>query len=193
MAHIRLIVGLGNIGSQYQGTRHNAGEWFLTSLSTQLNAPLKLQPKFHGYIGAGIIQGQKVLLLYPATYMNKSGLAVAAVSRFYKIAADEILIAHDELDLPSGAIRLKKSGGHGGHNGLRDIEKALGSRNFYRLRIGISHPQDREKVLGYVLGKPAVDDKITIDSAIERAISYIDDIVALEHEKVMNQLHCKAE
>ncbi len=123
--------------------------------------------------------------------MNKSGLAVGAIANFYKIAAHEILVAHDELDLPAGDIRLKQSGGHGGHNGLRDIERALGSRDFFRMRIGIDHPGDRNKVISYVLGKPPVEDKIEIDHAIDRAISYLDDIILFKHQGVMNQLHRK--
>ncbi|WP_119344298.1 aminoacyl-tRNA hydrolase [Facilibium subflavum] len=191
MSKIRLIAGLGNIGQEYEGTRHNAGEWFLHKLADELAIDMNLQTKFHGFVGQFIYQGQKCFLLYPNTYMNKSGLAVARLANFYKITPQEILVAHDELDLPCGQLRLKKSGGHGGHNGLRDIEAQLGSRDFYRLRIGIGHPGHQSKVVSYVLNKPSLENKIEIDQAIDRAIFYIDDIIQGNHQMVMNKLHQK--
>ncbi|WP_440617254.1 aminoacyl-tRNA hydrolase [Cysteiniphilum sp. 6C5] len=191
MAQIKLIVGLGNIGSQYKGTRHNAGQWLLDAVADKLNLTLTSDGKFHGATAQTQIGVNKLWLLYPHTFMNKSGLAVSKLAQFYKIAPDEILVAHDELDLACGQIRLKKGGGHGGHNGLRDIDVSLGTRDYHRLRIGINHPGDRNKVVGYVLGKPSLDDKIAIDHGITRAISYLDDIIQGNHQRVMNELHQK--
>ncbi|MDA0911212.1 MAG: aminoacyl-tRNA hydrolase, partial [Proteobacteria bacterium] len=156
MTQIKLIVGLGNIGSQYEGTRHNAGQWFLEAAADKLNLTLTSDSKFHGATAQTQIGAHKLWLLYPHTFMNKSGLAVSKLAQFYKIMPDEILVAHDELDLPCGQIRLKKGGGHGGHNGLRDIDTSIGTRDYHRLRIGIDHPGDRNKVVGYVLGKPSL-------------------------------------
>ncbi len=191
MTHIKLIVGLGNIGSQYEGTRHNAGQWFLEAVADKLNLALVSDNKFHGAVAQIPIGTNKLWLLYPHTFMNKSGLAVSKLTQFYKIMPDEILVAHDELDLPCGQIRLKKGGGHGGHNGLRDIDACLGTRDYHRLRIGIDHPGDRNKVVGYVLGKPSLEDKIAIDHSITRAISYLDDIIQGNYQSVMNELHQK--
>ncbi|WP_116964006.1 aminoacyl-tRNA hydrolase [Fastidiosibacter lacustris] len=191
MSKIKLIVGLGNIGAQYEGTRHNAGEWFVESIARKLNTTLSFDSKFHGAIAQSYIANDKLWLLYPHTYMNKSGLAVSKLAQFYKIDAEEILVAHDELDLPCGQLRLKKGGGHGGHNGLKDIDAALGTRDYYRLRIGINHPGDKSKVIGYVLSKPCLEDKIAIDDSIKRAISHLEDIIHGNYQAVMNQLHQK--
>ena len=189
--NIKLIVGLGNIGAEYHGTRHNAGEWFVHAVSDKYHLPLSINSKFHGTVAQTRVNTHKLWLLYPHTYMNKSGLAVAKLAQFYKINPDEILIAHDELDLACGQIRLKKGGGHGGHNGLRDIDASLGTRDYYRLRIGINHPGDKSKVVGYVLSKPSLEDKIVIDDSIRRAIFYLEDIIQGNHQDVMNQLHQK--
>ena len=189
--NIKLIVGLGNIGGQYEDTRHNAGHWFLESVADKLGLALSSDSKFHGATAQTQIGANKLWLLYPHTFMNKSGLAVSKLAQFYKITPDEILVAHDELDLPCGQIRLKKGGGHGGHNGLRDIDACLGTRDYHRLRIGIDHPGDRNKVVGYVLGKPSLDDKIAIDHSITRAISYLGDIIQGNYQSVMNELHQK--
>ena len=191
MTKIKLIVGLGNIGNEYLGTRHNVGEWFLQHIAKQQHITLKHENKFHGYVAQLILHGQKVHLLYPSTYMNKSGLAVSRVAQFYKIHADEILVAHDELDIPCGQIRLKKGGGNGGHNGLKDIDAQLDARDYYRLRIGIDHPGHRDRVVGYVLGKPSLDDKITLDQAIERGYSNLEAIITGNFEQVMCLLHQK--
>lgn len=188
---IKLIVGLGNIGVQYQDTRHNAGEWFLQGVAEKYHLALVADHKFHGATAQTQMGTDKLWLLYPHTYVNKSGLAVAKLAQFYKLTPDEILVAHDELDLPCGQVRLKKGGGHGGHNGLRDIDASLGTRDYYRLRIGIDHPGDRHKVVGYVLGKPSIEDKIAIDHGIKRALCYLDDIIRGNHQSVMNELHQK--
>lgn len=188
---IKLIVGLGNIGSQYEDTRHNVGQWFLETVADKLSLTLSTENKFHGATAQTQIGAPKLWLLYPHTFMNKSGLAVSKLAQFYKIMPDEILVAHDELDLPCGQIRLKKGGGHGGHNGLKNIDACLGTRDYHRLRIGIDHPGDRNKVVGYVLGKPSIDDKIAIDHSITRAISHLDDIIQGNYQSVMNELHQK--
>jgi len=191
MLPIRLIVGLGNIGSTYVDTRHNAGERLVQNLAENLSCSLRLEAKFHGFVGQCHTQAHKITLLYPNTYMNNSGLAVAKLAKFYQFDAEEILVAHDDLDLECGDIRLKKFGGHGGHNGLRDIMNHLGSEKFYRLRIGIGHPGSRHKVLNYVLSKPSTADKLKIDDAIDRAISHMGDIIQGNHQRLMNQLHQK--
>ena len=154
MTAIRLIVGLANPGAQYADTRHNAGAWFVTRLADQLGAKLSPDSKSFGLIARVSHQGEDVRLLIPTTFMNRSGQAIAAVAGFYKIAPAEILIAHDELDLSPGQIRLKTGGGHGGHNGLRDAIASLGNQNgFHRLRVGIGHPGDSSLVSGFVLSK----------------------------------------
>lgn len=189
--NIKSIIGLGNIGNQYKDTRHNAGQWFLELVADKLNLNLRSDSKFHGAMAQTQINANKLWLLYPHTYMNKSGLSVSKLAQFFKIVPDEILVAHDELDLPCGQIRLKKGGTHGGHNGLRDIDASLGTNNYHRLRIGIDHPGDRNEVVGHVLGKPSLDDKIAIDYSITRAISHLDDIIKGDHHRVMNKLHQK--
>lgn len=163
-------MGLGNPGPQYKSTRHNAGFWFIEALAERCGVKLKPETKFHGLIG----KCKDRWLLLPTTYMNLSGQAVQAVSKFYKIKSEEILIVHDELDFPPGIIKLKQGGGHAGHNGLRDIIKALGSREFYRLRIGIGHPRDHSPVTDYVLHKPAADEKCEIIRAIDQGLELVD-------------------
>lgn len=187
---IRLIVGLGNPGAQYAQTRHNAGEWFVRALAEQCKVRLSTENKYHGDIGATVIAGEKLHFLVPNTYMNRSGLAVAAVANFYKLAPQEILVAHDELDLPPGAMKLKIGGGHGGHNGLRDIVPALGnSTDFYRLRIGIGHPGAKELVTGWVLGKAPQEEQQKMDAAIREARRYLDELVQMDLSKVQQALH----
>lgn len=182
---IKLIVGLCNPGSAYEKTRHNAGEWFLTALADMYNISPKPEKKFFGHIGSA----SGVMLLLPSTFMNLSGQAVQAVANFYKLLPENILIAHDELDLPPGIIKLKNKGGHGGHNGLRDIISRLGSKDFYRCRIGIGHPGHRDDVLNYVLGKPSNSDKLSILSAIDRASDIVPFLQDGKFEKAMHQLH----
>ncbi len=165
---IKLIVGLGNPGEQYQYTRHNAGFWFVLHLAQQFNISLSPDKKFHGLTGRGQIHGHDVRLLLPLTFMNKSGQSVVPMVNFYNIANDELLIAHDELDIAAGSIKLKSAGGHGGHNGLRDITPHIGN-DFHRLRVGIGHPGHKSKVSGHVLSKAAPNEQIAIDSALSAA------------------------
>ena len=151
---IKLIVGLANPGAEYAATRHNAGAWYVDLLAERLRAPLREEPKFYGYTSRINLAGADVRLLVPTTFMNLSGKAVAAMATFYRINPDEILVAHDELDLPPGVAKFKLGGGHGGHNGLKDIISKLGNNpNFHRLRVGIGHPGDKNKVVGFVLGR----------------------------------------
>ena len=186
-----MIVGLGNPGSQYEQTRHNAGFWFLDRLAKDYHATLRAESKFHGSVVKAIIHGRDVWLLQPNTFMNLSGQSIAALSNFYKITPEQILVVHDELDLPPGTIRLKQGGGHGGHNGLRDTINKLGSKMFARLRIGIGHPGDKSRVHDYVLHRAGQDDQIAIDLAIQNAIDEIDLIVSGDWDKAMNRLHTK--
>jgi PTH1 family peptidyl-tRNA hydrolase len=163
----RLIVGLGNPGRDYEETRHNAGFWFCARLAQARGVPLALESRFHGIVGRG--PGAAWMLL-PQTFMNRSGQAVAALARFHRIAPDEILVVHDELDIPPGQLRLKFGGGMGGHNGLKDITAHLGTQDYWRLRIGIGHPGDRNEVVNYVLKPPRREEQADIDDAIERAL-----------------------
>ncbi len=190
MSTIKLIVGLANPGPQYQDTRHNAGAWFVEELARSFQIPLNTESKFFGLTGRGLINGQDTRLLIPTTFMNLSGKAVAAMTQFFKLEPTEILVAHDELDINPGEIRLKKGGGHGGHNGLRDIIAQLGNqKNFHRLRVGIGHPGDKNKVTGFVLGKPSSIERKNIDDAIYEAVRSINDIVSGNHDKAMQYLH----
>lgn len=186
---IRLIVGLGNPGSSYAETRHNAGFRFIEQLVSRTGATLKSESKFSGHAGKVTIAGNDVWLLMPDTFMNNSGASVATAARFYKVEPEEILVVHDELDLSPGTVRLKVGGGHGGHNGLRDIIPQLGSKEFVRLRIGIGHPGSASQVSSYVLKKaPNAEQELT-DEAIARAVGHIEDIVVGDFETVMNDLH----
>lgn len=190
MSTIKLIVGLGNPGPQYLDTRHNAGAWFVEQLADQNNADLKPESKFHGLTAKVFFGGHPVHLLVPTTFMNRSGAAVQAIRQFYKIEPEEILVAHDELDFDAGVSKLKIGGGHGGHNGLRDIiQKLSGSKDFLRLRVGIGHPGDKSKVHSYVLKKPSVADKMLIDRSIDDASRIIDTIVQGDIARAMNELH----
>jgi peptidyl-tRNA hydrolase, PTH1 family len=190
MTCIKLIVGLGNPGPQYSKTRHNAGAWYVNALANDYSIPLQLETKFFGHIGRGSIGGNDCRLLIPNTYMNESGKSVGAIATFYKILPDEILVAHDELDIDPGTIKLKKSGGHGGHNGLRDIIRSLAnSRDFYRLRIGIGHPGNKNQVTNFVLGKAAASEQRAIEDSIDEALRHTPDIVSGAHDKVMQTMH----
>ncbi len=189
-APIKLIVGLGNPGTDYRGTRHNAGATFVEELARQCNTGLQPDSKFFGLCGRGNFSGHDLRLLIPTTFMNRSGQAVSAIARFYKIAPEEILIAHDELDFPPGIAKFKRGGGHGGHNGLRDIVPALGNnKNFYRLRIGIGHPGHASKVSGYVLSTPSQVDRTRIEDCIDQAIDALPLLLRGDEEKAMSQLH----
>jgi PTH1 family peptidyl-tRNA hydrolase len=189
---ITLIVGLGNPGKEHDGDRHNAGADFVAALARAYNAPLKPEKKYHGLVSKVIVDGHEIHLLIPTTYMNLSGKSVGAISTFYKITPEQILVCHDELDFPPGEIRLKKGGGHGGHNGLRDIIAALGNQNtFLRLRIGIGHPGDANKVADYVLKNPSKAERQLIDQAIDKGLAVFKLIINSETEKAMHQLHSK--
>lgn len=189
MAHIKLIVGLGNPGPEYTETRHNVGAWFVEKIAHAHHETLRLENKFHGLIGALKINTTKCFLLLPTTYMNDSGIAVLAAAQFYKIAPEEILIAHDELDFPSGQIRLKFNGGHGGHNGLRDIIQRLHSHHFLRLRIGIGHPGHKDKVTPYVLGKPSTEERKRIQESLENSMAVLPNMMKGDIDEAMRELH----
>lgn len=187
---IKLIVGLGNPGSDYANTRHNVGAWLVDEIARDTGIHLKNESKFYGSTGAGQIAGSPCRLLIPSTYMNESGQSVLAVAHFYKIMPEEILVAHDELDFEPGTLRLKVGGGHGGHNGLRDIIKRLaGSADFLRARIGIGHPGDKNRVTNYVLNKPSTKDLQAIDNSFIEFHRALPDIMAGKVEKAMKALH----
>ncbi len=186
---IRLIVGLGNPGPRYASTRHNAGAWFIDELASQFRLALRLDKKFQCEWAELPSATHKVLIAKPVTFMNESGLAVAALARFFQIEASEILVAHDELDFAPGGVKLKIGGGHGGHNGLRDILSHLGSADFYRLRFGIGHPGAKEQVVSYVLHSPSEQEKIAIDRAIDRACNNAPKLMAGQFAEVMQDLH----
>lgn len=193
MSAIKLIVGLGNPGNQYEHTRHNAGVWCLQEIAKQYNICLKADKKHQGLLGKGQIGAHTCWLLAPTTFMNLSGVSVSSLANFHKIKPEEILVLHDEIDLPVGSIKLKQGGGHGGQNGLRDIIARLGNqKNFHRLRIGVDHPGHKDKVTSHVLGKPQKDEKIEIERAIERSLKTIEDIISGDHAKAMNQLHSQS-
>lgn len=186
---ILLIVGLGNPGSRYAGTRHNAGFSFIEAIIGDVGAELRRDDKFEAWTGTGRVGGDSIRLLAPQTYMNCSGSSVAKFMRFFKIPVHQTLIAHDDLDLPPGTVRLKAGGGHGGHNGLRDIIDHLGSSDFVRLRIGIGHPGSSSQVTNYVLSPPDAHDTAAILDAIAAARRELPNIVRGEHQLVMNTLH----
>lgn len=190
MTAIKLIAGLGNPGAEYRGTRHNAGADFVAQLARNAGVELRADSKFFGLAGQLTLAGHDLRLLIPTTFMNRSGKAVAAIAGFYKILPEEILIAHDELDLPAGSARFKRGGGHGGHNGLRDIIPSLGNnRDFQRLRIGIGHPGHASKVTGYVLGAPGPTDRQRIDQCIDEAIAALPLLLDGDEVKAMTRLH----
>ncbi len=186
---VRLIAGLGNPGSQYLATRHNTGFWFVDHLARIHGGTFKTESRFHGQVCRIEAAGAECWLLKPATFMNRSGLAVSALVRYFKLAPEEILVAHDELDLPPGVVRFKLGGGHAGHNGLRDIMSALGGGGFCRLRIGIGHPGDREQVVDYVLSRPSREDEGAIQAGLEAAAEALPQMLCGEFQRVMNSLH----
>ncbi|MSP53751.1 MAG: aminoacyl-tRNA hydrolase [Gammaproteobacteria bacterium] len=186
---IKLIVGLGNPGSEYEHTRHNAGIWFVEQLAKQTNQSWQSENKFHGLVSKIMVDSHECRLLIPTTYMNNSGRAVAAIANYYKITPEQILIAHDELDIPVGAVRLKMNGGDGGHNGLKDIFKALDSKKFYRLRIGIDRPKNSNNIVEYVLDKPSKAQRQEINQAITNALAIIPDLLSGMISQATQQLH----
>lgn len=189
-AGLDLIVGLGNPGDQYAKTRHNAGFWYLERVATFFNIGFRPQSKFHGDTAELLFNDRKILLLKPTTFMNHSGRSVAAIAMFYRIPVKHILVVHDDLDLPVGGVKLKFGGGHGGHNGLRDMI-SLGSKDFWRLRIGIDHPRDRDEVIDYVLRNPGKAEREAIDSALDRCMSVLELMLEGQMEKAMHSLHSK--
>jgi len=185
---MKLVAGLGNPGREYEATRHNAGFWWVENLAQAQRVTLRNESRFHGKLGRLSAGGQDCWLLLPQTWMNASGRAVAALATFYRIAPEEILVVHDELDLPPGAARLKKGGGVAGHNGLKDIARHLGP-DFWRLRLGIGHPGDRTEVVNYVLHPPREEETPLISDAVERSLEVWPLILAGEMEKAMHRLH----
>lgn len=189
---IRLVVGLGNPGREYDATRHNAGFWWVDALAARLGAGFSGEAKFHGSLARGL---GDLRLLKPGTYMNLSGRAVGAVARFFAIAPGEILVAHDELDLPPGEVRVKFGGGTAGHNGLKDIAAQLGGPAFWRLRLGIGHPRDsaipQQPVADYVLQPPPRDERVAIEDALARALDAWPLLAAGDAERAMMSLHTR--
>lgn len=189
MADIRLIVGLGNPGPEYEQTRHNAGAWFLQELASTFNTSLSPESKFSGKTARITIAGQDIRLLYPTTFMNKSGQSVAALANFYRIEPSQMLVAFDELDLPPGVAKFK-IGGSSSQNGIRDIVSRMGNnRDFLRLRIGIGHPGHKSKVTGHVLGKPAQQEKEAIEQAIDEAVRCTEILLKNDLKMAQNRLH----
>ena len=191
MTPLKLIVGLGNIGTEYAATRHNAGFWFVDELAYRHKAQFKAEKKFFCEIAKVVIKHREIRLIKPTTFMNLSGQAVAAVAHFYRVHPDEILVVHDELDLPTGSLKLKQGGGNNGHNGLKDIQAKLGTPNFWRLRLGIDRASDKNQVVSYVLKKPTAEQQVKIDESIVRALDEIETIAAGDFQAAMNRLHSK--
>ncbi|THA21052.1 aminoacyl-tRNA hydrolase [Histophilus somni] len=190
MSEIKLIVGLGNPGDKYADTRHNAGEWLIERLARRFNINLSIETKFSGKTARAVINGQEMRFLVPTTFMNLSGKAVGALAGFYRIQPEQILVLHDELDLPPGIAKLKRGGGHGGHNGLKDIIAQLANnKNFYRLRIGIGHPGDKNLVASYVLNKPSPTDWQLIDRTLDEATDCVEILIKEGITKAMNRLN----
>jgi PTH1 family peptidyl-tRNA hydrolase len=183
----RLIVGLGNPGREYEDNRHNLGFWFVERLAQELKVTLAAQGKFFGRVG----RKGDLWLLQPTTFMNRSGQSVVSLAGFYKILPDEILVVHDELDLQPGSIRLKQGGGNGGHNGLKDIQAQLSVADFWRLRLGIGHPGDRNEVINYVLKAPRKEEQELIDRALDRCLLAWPELAAGDYAAAQRQLHLK--
>ena len=188
---IRLIAGLGNPGPEYAATRHNAGFWFVEEVATRLRSPLVSERSYFGKAARANVGGQPVWLLEPTTYMNLSGKSVAALARFFKIEPHEILVAHDELDLLPGQVKLKQGGSHAGHNGLKDIHAQLGSADYWRLRIGIGHPGVKAEVTDYVLKKPPAEQRIEIEKSIEQALSGLELLLADDMERATMKINAR--
>lgn len=194
MTAIRLIAGLGNPGAEHEQDRHNAGFWFINELARAHGADWTREAKFHGLTARARIGTDSVFLLQPMTWMNRSGLAVAALARFYRIEPAQILIVHDELDLLPGQAKFKQGGGHAGHNGLRDIQAQLGSTNFWRLRLGIGHPRSlglAQEVVSFVLQRPGREQRQQIDEAMTHALDALPLLIGGDPEAAMQQLHSR--
>ena len=186
---IKLFVGLGNPGPEYEDTRHNAGFWWIDGLARELKVHLQPERSYWGLAARANVQGQTVWLLQPQTFMNLSGKSVGTLARFFKIKPEEILVVHDELDLPPGQVKLKKGGGHGGHNGLRDIHAQLGSPDYWRLRIGIGHPGLKHEVANWVLKKPAPDQRRLIEDSIIHSLKAYPEMLAGQMDKATLLIH----
>ncbi len=186
---IKLLVGLGNPGPDYDATRHNAGFWFVDGAARALKTALVMDRSYHGLVARTTFAGQTVWLLEPQTFMNLSGKSVAALARFFKINPDEILVVHDELDLAPGEAKLKFGGSHAGHNGLRDIHAQLGTGDYWRLRLGVGHPGIKSEVVHWVLKKPTQDHRIAIDQCIDRALTALPALLAGDMNKAMLLIH----
>ncbi|MDK9559376.1 aminoacyl-tRNA hydrolase [Marinobacter sp. M216] len=186
---IVMVVGLGNPGPDYENTRHNAGALFVEALARHAGQTLRPEKKYHGLYARIQLQGLDLHLLNPSTFMNRSGLSIKALADFFKIAPEQILVAHDELDLPPGTAKLKKGGGHGGHNGLRDTIAHLGTRDFQRLRLGIGHPGDSRKVTGFVLGRLGKRETEELNAVFDEVIRVLPDAASGKLAAAMNRLH----
>lgn len=192
MTGIKLFVGLGNPGKQYEDTRHNAGFWWIDHIGRLNNTRMNAEAKFFGNAGKLNTPGHEAWLLKPTTFMNLSGRSVSALAKFYKIPPEAILVIHDELDLPPGTCKLKKGGGHGGHNGLKDINAQLGSNEYWRLRLGIGHPGDRNAVVNYVLHTPSKTELQVIEQSIEESASVLSLLLQGQFDQAMQTLHSKS-
>ena len=186
---IKLFVGLGNPGPEYENTRHNAGFWWIDALAQSLKVSPTMDKSYHGAVARTAVDGQTVWLLKPQTFMNLSGKSVGALARFFKISPQEILVAYDELDIPPGEVKLKLGGSRGTHNGLRDIFDQLGTGDFWRLRLGIGHPGVKSEVIHWVLKKPSLDHRIAIDQSIDRALKALPNFVAGDMDSATRQVH----
>lgn len=188
---INVFAGLGNYGSEYSGTRHNAGFLWVDELAKRLNITFALEKGFHSLIAKTQYQGRTIWLLKPQTYMNRSGLAVGALARFYKIPAEQIMVIHDELDLIPGQAKLKLGGGPAGHNGLKDIDAQLGTRAYWRLRLGIGHPGVRSEVINWVLKRPALEHQRALEESVERTLDYVSDLLDGHFETAAQHINAK--
>ncbi len=190
---IKLIVGLGNPGAEYLKTRHNAGFWLVDALCRQYGIEIREEARFFGQHARAVIHGQTVSLLKPSIFMNRSGRSIGACASFYRLDVDQIVVAHDELDLDPGVVRFKTGGGHGGHNGLRDTISHLGERGFHRLRIGIGHPGSAARVVSYVLSRPNAAEETSIRLSIDHVLDHVPEIVQGKYQIAMNSLHQKSD
>jgi peptidyl-tRNA hydrolase, PTH1 family len=186
---IKLIVGLGNPGTEYQGTRHNAGFWWVDALASQLKVSLQPDAKLQALVARTQIHGETVWLLEPQTFMNLSGKSVAGLAKFFKLAPEQVLVVHDELDVAPGEAKLKFGGSHAGHNGLRDIHAQMGSDQYWRLRLGIGHPGNKAEVVNWVLKKPAPDQRDAIHDCIDRTLKAVPDLLAGHMDKATRLIH----
>lgn len=186
---IKLFVGLGNPGPEYEATRHNAGFWWIDALARELKVSLSMEKSYHGLVARTTLHGNTIWLLQPQTFMNLSGKSVGALARFFKIAPNEILVAHDELDIAPGQVKLKFGGSHAGHNGLRDMHAQLGSGDYWRVRLGVGHPGNKAEVVNWVLKKPSQDDRIAIEQSIDRSLKALPAFLAGDMEKATLLVH----